>query len=156
MTLAAVRWTSFSRLFRFSSHKNTAVTQRAQRSRSAPQPSDSNVRRSLICFFFSGCYKITTVFSHAQTVVLCVGCSTVLCQPTGGKARLTEGTVWAQNRLTTRSYIETRDVWSSGVRRVEERARCPCWGFFRNGSFWDASRVAQRANVGAHSVDMGS
>ncbi|XP_024431982.3 small ribosomal subunit protein eS27-like [Desmodus rotundus] len=36
-----------------------------------------------------GCYKITTVFSHAQKVVLCVGCSTVLCQ--GGKARLTEG-----------------------------------------------------------------
>ncbi|XP_019325822.1 PREDICTED: 40S ribosomal protein S27-like [Aptenodytes forsteri] len=41
--------------------------------------------------FPAGCYKITTVFSHAQTVVLCVGCSTVLCQPTGGKARLTEG-----------------------------------------------------------------
>ena len=40
---------------------------------------------------YTGCYKITTVFSHAQTVVLCVGCSTVLCQPTGGKARLTEG-----------------------------------------------------------------
>merc|ERR1711962_1383926 len=38
-----------------------------------------------------GCYKITTVFSHAQTVVLCVSCSTVLCQPTGGRARLTEG-----------------------------------------------------------------
>ncbi|XP_021791839.2 40S ribosomal protein S27-like [Papio anubis] len=38
-----------------------------------------------------GCYKVTTVFSHAQTVVLCVGGSTVLCQPTGGKARLTEG-----------------------------------------------------------------
>ncbi|XP_021567046.1 40S ribosomal protein S27-like [Carlito syrichta] len=38
-----------------------------------------------------GCYKITRVFSHAQTVVLYVGCSTVLCQPTGGKARLTEG-----------------------------------------------------------------
>uniref|UniRef100_A0A8C6TSI5 40S ribosomal protein S27 n=1 Tax=Neogobius melanostomus TaxID=47308 RepID=A0A8C6TSI5_9GOBI len=35
-----------------------------------------------------GCYKITTVFSHAQTVVLCVGCSTVLCQPTGGKPAL--------------------------------------------------------------------
>ena len=34
-----------------------------------------------------GCYKITTVFSHAQTVVVCAGCSTVLCQPTGGKAR---------------------------------------------------------------------
>ena len=41
----------------------------------------------------SGCYKITTVFSHAQTVVLCVSCSTVLCQPTGGRARLTEGDV---------------------------------------------------------------
>ena len=38
-----------------------------------------------------GCYKITTVFSHAQTVVLCVSCSYVLCQPTGGRARLTEG-----------------------------------------------------------------
>ncbi|KAM7246617.1 hypothetical protein CapIbe_002915 [Capra ibex] len=39
-----------------------------------------------------GCYKITTVFSHAQTVVVfCVGCSTVLCQPEGGKARLIEG-----------------------------------------------------------------
>lgn len=45
-----------------------------------------------VSVLFAGCYKITTVFSHAQTVVLCVGCSTVLCQPTGGKARLTEGT----------------------------------------------------------------
>ncbi|XP_004586662.4 small ribosomal subunit protein eS27-like, partial [Ochotona princeps] len=39
----------------------------------------------------SGCHKITTGFSHVQTVVLCVSCSTDLCQPTGGKARLTEG-----------------------------------------------------------------
>uniref|UniRef100_A0A8D3AZ39 40S ribosomal protein S27 n=1 Tax=Scophthalmus maximus TaxID=52904 RepID=A0A8D3AZ39_SCOMX len=46
-----------------------------------------------------GCYKITTVFSHAQTVVLCVGCSTVLCQPTGGKARLTEGQYCPCNNL---------------------------------------------------------
>ncbi|XP_040839046.1 40S ribosomal protein S27-like isoform X2 [Ochotona curzoniae] len=38
-----------------------------------------------------GCYKITTVFSHAHSVVLCVGCSTVLCQARGGKGRLTEG-----------------------------------------------------------------
>ncbi|KAK7537252.1 40S ribosomal eS27 domain-containing protein [Phyllosticta citribraziliensis] len=38
-----------------------------------------------------GCFTITTVFSHAQTVVVCQGCSQVLCQPTGGKARLTEG-----------------------------------------------------------------
>ncbi|XP_006757268.1 PREDICTED: 40S ribosomal protein S27 [Myotis davidii] len=38
-----------------------------------------------------GRYEVTTIFSHAQTGVLCVGCSTVLCQPTGGKAWLTEG-----------------------------------------------------------------
>ncbi|XP_070267031.1 small ribosomal subunit protein eS27-like [Myotis yumanensis] len=37
------------------------------------------------------CYKITTAFSHAPTAVLWVGGSTVPCQPTGGKARLTEG-----------------------------------------------------------------
>ncbi|KIM48382.1 hypothetical protein M413DRAFT_230288 [Hebeloma cylindrosporum] len=39
----------------------------------------------------SGCFAITTVFSHAQTVVVCPSCTSVLCQPTGGKARLTEG-----------------------------------------------------------------
>ena len=38
-----------------------------------------------------GCVHITTVFSHAQTVVLCSGCSTVLSRPTGGKCTLTEG-----------------------------------------------------------------
>ncbi|CAH1251314.1 RPS27 [Branchiostoma lanceolatum] len=45
------------------------------------------------------CYKITTVFSHAQTVVLCVGCSTVLCQPTGGRARLTEAPHTSQHAM---------------------------------------------------------
>lgn len=44
-----------------------------------------------VCSIPIGCYKITTVFSHAQTVVVCMSCSTVLCQPTGGRARLTEG-----------------------------------------------------------------
>ncbi|XP_035312385.1 40S ribosomal protein S27-like [Cricetulus griseus] len=44
-----------------------------------------------------GCYKITTFMSYAQTVVLCVVCSTVLCQPTGGKARLTEGCPFRRN-----------------------------------------------------------
>eukprot|EP00878_Enallax_costatus_P012217 GHUV01012760.1.p1 GENE.GHUV01012760.1~~GHUV01012760.1.p1 ORF type:complete len:156 (+),score=3.72 GHUV01012760.1:103-570(+) len=39
----------------------------------------------------AGCFQITTVFSHSQTVVLCSACSTVICTPTGGKARLTEG-----------------------------------------------------------------
>merc|ERR1712157_427186 len=38
-----------------------------------------------------GCFNITTVFSHAQTTVVCGSCSMMLCQPTGGKARLTEG-----------------------------------------------------------------
>merc|ERR1711865_268460 len=38
-----------------------------------------------------GCFQITTMFSHAGTVVFCASCATVLCQPTGGKARLTEG-----------------------------------------------------------------
>ena len=58
----------------------------------------------------AGCYKITTVFSHAQTVVFCVGCSTVLCQPTGGKARLTEGThalCMRAHRLGGRRYVPT-------------------------------------------------
>ncbi|XP_049491278.1 40S ribosomal protein S27-like [Panthera uncia] len=38
-----------------------------------------------------GCSKIITVLSRAQTVALCGGRSAVSCQPTGGKARLTEG-----------------------------------------------------------------
>lgn len=38
-----------------------------------------------------GCFIITTVFSHAQSVVFCQSCSQPLCQPTGGKCRLTEG-----------------------------------------------------------------
>ena len=38
-----------------------------------------------------GCYKITTIFSHAHTVVVCSGCSSVLCQPTGGRTKLSEG-----------------------------------------------------------------
>nr|XP_020840580.1 40S ribosomal protein S27-like [Phascolarctos cinereus] len=45
-----------------------------------------------------GCYKITTVFSRTQTVVLCVGCCTVLCQPTAGKARLNEGCSFRQKQ----------------------------------------------------------
>ncbi|KAI1319065.1 hypothetical protein EDD11_004954 [Mortierella claussenii] len=37
-----------------------------------------------------GCVQITTVFSHAQTVVMCSSCANVLAQPTGGITRLTE------------------------------------------------------------------
>ncbi|XP_045687972.1 40S ribosomal protein S27-like [Phyllostomus hastatus] len=40
---------------------------------------------------FPGRHKISTTFSHAQMTVRCVGCPTVLYQPTGGKARLSEG-----------------------------------------------------------------
>uniref|UniRef100_A0A3Q1F4P4 40S ribosomal protein S27 n=1 Tax=Acanthochromis polyacanthus TaxID=80966 RepID=A0A3Q1F4P4_9TELE len=38
-----------------------------------------------------GCYRITTIFSHAQTVVPCAGCSIILCRPRGGKCKLTAG-----------------------------------------------------------------
>ena len=38
-----------------------------------------------------GGFNITTVFSHSQSVVVCGTCAAVLCQPTGGRARLTEG-----------------------------------------------------------------
>ena len=50
-----------------------------------------------------GCYNITTIFSYAQTAVLCVGCSAVLCQPTGGKARLTKDT--PSERSSTKSTL---------------------------------------------------
>ncbi|XP_019607649.2 small ribosomal subunit protein eS27 [Rhinolophus sinicus] len=67
-----------------------------------PSPEEENRKHKRKCMVQSpsscfmdvkcpGCYKITAVFSHAQMVVLCVGCFTVLCEPTVGKARLTEG-----------------------------------------------------------------
>lgn len=46
---------------------------------------------NLTALFALGCFAITTVFSNAQSVVLCGSCASVLCQPTGGRARLTEG-----------------------------------------------------------------
>ncbi|XP_072137260.1 small ribosomal subunit protein eS27-like [Mobula birostris] len=56
-----------------------------------------------------GCYKITTVFSHAQTVVLCVGCPTLLCQPTGGTARLTEGcSFWRKQHRSENCRLRRR------------------------------------------------
>ncbi|CAO2602497.1 40S ribosomal protein S27-like [Lemmus lemmus] len=56
-----------------------------------------------------GCYKITTVFSHAQTV-LCASRSTVLSQPTGGKAKLTEGCSF-RGSSTEKHLIQ--DEWES-------------------------------------------
>lgn len=37
------------------------------------------------------CLKISTVFSHAQSVVMCPGCNMVISTPTGGKSRITAG-----------------------------------------------------------------
>ncbi|KAG2227398.1 hypothetical protein INT45_007423 [Circinella minor] len=54
-----------------------------------------------------GCLNISTVFSHAQTVVLCSSCGTVLCQPTGGRARLTEGKK-NKNKITRLLYISKK------------------------------------------------
>ncbi|KAF9924863.1 40S ribosomal protein S27-like [Linnemannia zychae] len=39
----------------------------------------------------NNCQNISTVFSHADTVVKCLKCSNILSQPTGGIAKLSEG-----------------------------------------------------------------
>ncbi|XP_053786136.1 small ribosomal subunit protein eS27-like [Desmodus rotundus] len=58
----------------------------------APSPSSyfMDVERPGCCHS-GGIPRIGTTFSHAPTTVWCVGCPAVLCQPTGGKARLPEG-----------------------------------------------------------------
>ncbi|GMM45824.1 ribosomal 40S subunit protein S27B [Pichia kluyveri] len=38
-----------------------------------------------------GCLQITTLFSHSQTAVSCENCTEILCTPTGGKCKLSEG-----------------------------------------------------------------
>ena len=46
-------------------------------------------------FFFvikcPSCFNIKTIFSHAQTAITCDKCSTLLSSPTGGKAKLVDG-----------------------------------------------------------------
>ncbi|PPR92792.1 hypothetical protein GOBAR_AA27880 [Gossypium barbadense] len=61
-----------------------------------------------------GCFNITTVFSHSQTVVVCGNCQTVLCQPTGGRARLTEGCSFRKKAFTAVSAL-----WSLSGRLCE-------------------------------------
>lgn len=39
----------------------------------------------------AGCLQVTTVYSHAQTMVPCGNCNQMLCRPMGGVARITEG-----------------------------------------------------------------
>ncbi|KAH8943717.1 hypothetical protein BDL97_13G069000 [Sphagnum fallax] len=51
-------------------------------------PSPNSFFMDVKCYV---CSTITIVFSHSQTVVLCTKCSSLLCQPTGGQVRLTEG-----------------------------------------------------------------
>merc|ERR1712154_430475 len=73
-----------------------------------------------------GCFQITTVFSHATTTVVCPSCQTVLCTPTGGKARLTEGRSFRRKqreRGSGNSYgswncavcLSLCNVWGSGM-----------------------------------------
>ncbi|PWZ20439.1 40S ribosomal protein S27 [Zea mays] len=84
----------------FSTRRQSSRSSSTRRSASSspPTPSSwmSSARDASACKFSYRSYFIqgldlTTVFSHSQTVVVCPGCQTVLCQPTGGKARLTEG-----------------------------------------------------------------
>lgn len=60
-----------------------------------------------------GCFAITTVFSHAQTVVTCAACASILCQPTGGKARLTEGACFLISIFVESHSIHAQDVHSA-------------------------------------------
>ncbi|KAI5188991.1 small subunit ribosomal protein S27e [Nematocida sp. AWRm77] len=40
------------------------------------------------------CTSMTTMFSHSQVVIVCKSCSSVLAKPTGGKAKLTDGSMF--------------------------------------------------------------
>ncbi|CAL1140185.1 unnamed protein product [Cladocopium goreaui] len=79
-----------------------------------------------------GCLQITTVFSHAQTVVLCGNCNVMLCQPTGGLARLTESFVMADLDLVDSRSSPSQRIVGSGDRP----------GFRPGRSPGDAKRVA--------------
>ncbi|KAG7528653.1 hypothetical protein FFLO_06017 [Filobasidium floriforme] len=72
-----------------------------------------------------GCFQITTVFSHASTVVQCGSCSTVLCQPSGGKAKLTEGEsspLRASISFSNMSLIGIRDIFRSNRMLFQAKA----------------------------------
>lgn len=79
--------TSSSALCRAPTHTSWMSSAQVRRHR----PQRSSPETDLDRLSVTGCFAITTVFSHADTVVICGSCTTVLCQPTGGKARLTEG-----------------------------------------------------------------
>jgi small subunit ribosomal protein S27e len=41
-----------------------------------------------------GCTTTTVIFSHAQSVISCDNCKNILCKPTGGKCKLTQGSAF--------------------------------------------------------------
>ncbi|KAL5725446.1 40S ribosomal protein S27-B [Ranunculus cassubicifolius] len=83
------------------------LMKRRRRRRRSPSSSSHGARRLVqspnsffmdvkgqCCFNISQSYfslDNATVFSHSQTVVVSGNCQTVLCQPTGKRARLTKG-----------------------------------------------------------------
>ncbi|XP_062037477.1 small ribosomal subunit protein eS27-like [Lepus europaeus] len=80
-------------LWRFVSQNNPLAKDSLSPSPEEERDGEAPVQSPSPCFMdvkFPGGYTITMVFSQPQTVVLCVGCSTVLGQPTGGKERLLE------------------------------------------------------------------
>ncbi|XP_069930410.1 uncharacterized protein [Oryctolagus cuniculus] len=70
-----------------------------------------------------GCAQISTAFSHAQMVGLCGGCSTVIHQPRGGKARLSEGCPFRRKQHS--EHPESR-----------------CWEIFPINIFWMTEKNA--------------
>ncbi|VCW50114.1 unnamed protein product [Gulo gulo] len=60
-----------------------------------------------------GCYKITTVFSHAQTVVLCVGCSTVSAAPLPAHGR--KGEAYRRMLLQAEAALKAPGIKMSGT-----------------------------------------
>lgn len=61
------------------------------------------------------------MFSHSQTVVLCGSCSTVLCTPTGGRARLTEGECVLRGAV--RAWVQ---LWRGMGQRMDDGMALLC------------------------------
>ena len=68
------------------------------------------------------------MFSHAQTVVVCAGCSTVLCQPTGGRARFATFFCASEKRL---QFLSTKSCPSILIFSLIQKPFCvsvsPLW-----------------------------
>jgi hypothetical protein len=98
------------------------------------------------------------VFSHSQTVVVCPSCNTVLCVPTGGKARLTEGAL-RQGRRGAGSRSCGAQCWhgasclSSGLLSIDRRSghqgRGLSGGTNWAGSVWASRGLEAAARDGA-------